>query len=432
MPTPPSFSTAVRFWLKLGFISFGGPTGQIAIMHEELVVRRRWIGEERFLHALSYCMLLPGPEAQQLATYIGWLLHGTRGGIAAGCLFVLPSVFVLIGLSWTYLTFGSVPLIASIFAGLKAAVVAIVAAAVIRIGQRALRHSVLVLVAAAAYLSLAFLQLPFPLVIALAGLFGFLGVQHWPEIFVAAPPHGHGHGATAVLHDSAPVHTTASAGHAARVLAVCGTLWLVPIGLLWMLGGGRNVFFQQALFFSKAAMVTFGGAYAVLPYIAQAGVETYGWLTAPQVIDGLGLAETTPGPLIMVVAFIAYVGGWTHATGLAPAVGGAIGALVATYFTFLPCFLWIFLGAPYIEMTRGNLRLHATLSAITAAVVGVVLNLAVYFARHVLFPGDPPVDWFAILIASVAFAGLWRRNWNVAAVIIVSAFVRAAVANVLG
>jgi len=412
---PPSFSAATLFWLKLGFISFGGPTGQIAIMHTELVDRRRWISEERFLHALNYCMLLPGPEAQQLAVYVGWLLHGTLGGIVAGTLFVLPSVFVLIILSWGYMTYGSLPVVAGLLGGLKATVVAIVVAAVLRIGRRALKNRAMQGIAAAAFVGLYVFQLPFPLIIAAAGMVGFIGGRARPALFATLEEHAGGHDPT--HGELQPAHTRPSTARAAKVLVVCLALWIVPIAALWTARGGTDVFVQQALFFSKAAMVTFGGAYAVLPYIAQAGVETYGWLSATQVIDGLGLAETTPGPLIMVVAFIAYLGAWTHATGMSPAIAGICGALVATYFTFLPCFLWIFLGAPYIEQTRGNLLLRATLSAITAAVVGVVLNLAVYFARHVLFPGSPPVDVVALVIASVAFVGLWRYGWNVVYVI---------------
>ncbi len=411
----PSFREAFFFWLKLGFISFGGPTGQIAIMHEELVERRGWISEGRFLHALNYCMLLPGPEAQQLATYVGWLLHGTWGGIVAGSLFVLPSVFVLTGLSWVYMAYGSVAVITALLAGLKATVLAIVAAAVIRIGQRALQNQVMIAIAAAAFVGLFVFHLPFPLLIAGAGALGLLGGHYWPQVFAVMK--GHGGGASAKGSEQPPLHTRPNTKRAFAVLGVCLTLWLSPIALLWVFRGESDVFFQQAVFFSKAAMVTIGGAYAVLPYIAQAGVETYGWLTAPQMIDGLGLAEPTPGPLIMVVAFIAYVGGWTKASGMSPQLAGVVGALVATYFTFLPCFLWIFLGAPYIEQTRGNVALRAALSTITAAVVGVVLNLAVYFGAHVLFPPAGGIDLVALAIASVAFLGLWRRGWNVLAVV---------------
>jgi chromate transporter len=414
----PSFWEAFRFWVKLGFISFGGPTGQIAIMHTELVERRRWISEERFLHALNYCMLLPGPEAQQLCIYVGWLLHRTWGGIVAGALFVIPSIFVLITLSWLYMAFGTVPAVAALFYGLKAAVLAIVAAAVIRIGQRALKNEVMASLAGLAFIGLYFLKLPFPVIILGAGIIGFGGGKMWPEKFSVIKGHGGDGGASIADDEPSAEHTRPSRAWAAKVLAVCLTLWIGPLGALALWHGTTHVFFQQALFFSKAAMVTFGGAYAVLPYIAQAGVETYHWLQPGQMIDGLGLAETTPGPLIMVVAFVAYVGAWTQAGSLSPAVAGIIGALVATYFTFLPCFLWIFLGAPYIEQTRGNVRLSATLSAITAAVVGVVLNLAVFFGQHVLFPQPWRIDPVAAALAAVAFIGLSRLKWDVLYVVL--------------
>jgi len=414
----PCFREALRFWLKLGFISFGGPTGQIAIMHAELVERRRWISEERFLHALNYCMLLPGPEAQQLCIYVGWLLHGTWGGIVAGTFFVIPSIFVLITLSWLYMTFGTLAAVAALFYGLKAAVLAIVAAAVIRIGQRALKNEVMASLAGLAFVGLHVLKIPFPVIIVSAGVIGFFGGKFWPGKFYVIK--GHGDGGGALISDDHPPaeHTLPSGVRAAKVLAVCLTLWSVPLLTLAWWQEGEPVFFQQAVFFSKAAMVTFGGAYAVLPYIAQAAVETYHWLQPGQMIDGLGLAETTPGPLIMVVAFVAYVGAWTQASGMSPAVAGLLGALVATYFTFLPCFLWIFLGAPYIEQTRGNVRLSATLSAITAAVVGVVLNLAVFFGEHVLFPQPWRIDLVAATLAAVAFIGLWRLKWEVLYVVL--------------
>jgi len=414
----PSFQEAFRFWLKLGFISFGGPTGQIAIMHTELVERRRWISEERFLHALNYCMLLPGPEAQQLCIYVGWLLHGTWGGIVAGAFFVIPSIFVLITLSWLYMAFGTLAAVAALFYGLKAAVLAIVAAAVIRIGQRALKNEVMASLAGLAFVGLHFLKIPFPVIIISAGVIGFFGGRFRPGKFYVIG--GHDDSGSALISDEHPPaqHTLPSGAHAAKVLVVCLTLWIGPLLTLAQWQEGGRVFFQQAVFFSKAAMVTFGGAYAVLPYIAQAGVETYHWLQPGQMIDGLGLAETTPGPLIMVVAFVAYVGAWTRASGMSPALAGLIGALVATYFTFLPCFLWIFLGAPYIEQTHGNVRLSATLSAITAAVVGVVLNLAVFFGEHVLFPQPWRIDLVATTLAAVAFIGLWRLKWDVLYVVL--------------
>lgn len=420
---PPTFREAFHFWVKLGFISFGGPTGQIAIMHTELVERKRWISEERFLHALNYCMLLPGPEAQQLAIYIGWLLHRTWGGIVAGAFFVIPSIFILIGLSWIYVTFGTLPAIAALFYGLKAAVLAIVAWAVIRIGQKALKNVVMFSLAVAAFVGLYFLKIPFPAVILSAGLIGLVGGKLLPNKFYVIKGHGEGK-ATVISDDHPPAeHTLPTLARMMRVLAVCLALWIGPLVLLGLWRGWSDVFFEEGLFFSKAAMVTFGGAYAVLPYIAQAGVETYHWLQPGQMIDGLGLAETTPGPLIMVVAFIGYLGAWTKAAAFSPAIAGIIGGLVATYFTFLPCFLWIFLGAPYIEQTRGNIQLTAALSAITAAVVGVVLNLAVYFGEHVLFPGTPPFDFVALSLAVMAFIALWKFKSDIVYVIMGGAVV---------
>jgi chromate transporter len=415
----PSFAEALRFWLKLGFISFGGPTGQIAIMHTELVERRRWISEPRFLHALNYCMLLPGPEATQLATYVGWLLHRTPGGLVAGLLFVLPSVFILLGLSYVYVAFGSVPAVAALFYGLKPAVLAIVAAATIRIGRRALRHPLMHVVAAGAFLALFVLRLPFPLVIASAGVIGLIGARLRPEIFTAAAVHG-GTG-SAVISDTSPLpaHTRPSTVRALRVLALSLAFWLLPLAGLAAWRGASDVLFREAVFFSKAAMVTFGGAYAVLPYVSQQAVETHGWLTTDQMIDGLGLAETTPGPLIMVLQFVGFMAGWHHATDLGLA-GAVLGGLTATYFTFMPCFLWIFLGAPYIEHSRGNRLLAGALSAITAAVVGVVLNLAVWFAVPVLVPGGR-LDVFALVVAVAAFVALQRLRWDIVPVVFAAA-----------
>jgi chromate transporter len=418
-PRPPTFKEALRFWVKLGFISFGGPTGQIAIMHTELVERKQWISEERFLHALNYCMLLPGPEAQQLAIYIGWLLHRTWGGIVAGTLFVIPSFFILIGLSWIYISFGTTPVISALFYGLKAAVLAIVAAAVIRIGQKALKNEVMVSLASIAFVSIYFLNVPFPIIILSTGLIGFAGGRLWPEKFYIIKQHGDSPGSTVISDDGPSAeHTRPSLAHTMKVLSVCLALWIGPLMLLALWRGPSDVFFQQGAFFSKAAMVTFGGAYAVLPYIAQAGVERYHWLQPGQMIDGLGLAETTPGPLIMVVTFVGYVGAWTKAVGLSPEVAAVLGGFIATYFTFLPCFLWIFLGAPYIEQTRGHIQLTAALSAITAAVVGVVLNLAVFFGEHVLFPATASFDWAAFILAVVAFFGLWKFEWDVLYVVL--------------
>jgi chromate transporter len=407
MSAHPTFREALRFWLKLGFISFGGPTGQIAIMHTELVERKKWIGEQRFLHALNYCMLLPGPEATQLATYCGWLLHRTWGGIAAGALFVLPSAVMLWALSWVYAAYGAVPWIAAIFYGLKPAVTAIVAVAVIRIGERALKNFVMWGVAVAAFGAIVVLRLPFPVIIAGAAAIGWLGGKFWPELFPAAAGHGAAASGT-VIDDShaSPLHTQPSWTRAAKVLGVSLALWWAPVvGAGWS-QGWSGVLAREGVFFSKAAMVTFGGAYAVLPYVGQQAVEHYDWLTAPQMLDGLGLAETTPGPLIMVVQFVGFLGGWNQHGALSPLAMATLGAALTTWTTFVPCFLWIFLGAPHIEQLRGNVRLGSTLTAVTAAVVGVVLNLAVWFGMHTFAPHAGVVDWFAIAVGAAAFVAM--------------------------
>ena len=406
----PTFREALRFWLKLGFISFGGPTGQIAIMHTELVEKRKWIGEQRFLHALNYCMLLPGPEATQLATYCGWLLHRTWGGIAAGALFVLPSAVLLWALSWVYAAYGAVPWIAAIFYGLKPAVTAIVAAAVIRIGQRALKNGVMGGVAAAAFGAIFFLHAPFPAIVAGAALVGWLGGKVLPEKFPAAAGHGAADSGTVIddSHDS-PRHTQPSLARAGKVLAVCLALWWAPVFLAGAWQGWDGVLAREGIFFSKAAMVTFGGAYAVLPYVGQQAVENYHWLAAPQMLDGLGLAETTPGPLIMVVQFVGFLGGWTQPGALGPLAMATLCAAMTTWTTFVPCFLWIFLGAPHIEQLRGNARLGRTLTTVTAAVVGVVLNLAVWFGLHVFLPRGAAagvIDWFAVAVGAAAFVAM--------------------------
>ena len=410
-PGPVSLAEAFRFWLKLGFISFGGPTGQIAIMHQELVERRHWISENRFLHALNYCMLLPGPEAQQLATYIGWLMHRTWGGIVAGGLFILPSVFVLIALSWIYVTWGNVPVIAGIFYGIKPAVTAIVVAAAHRIGSRALRHPALWAIAAAAFVAIFALRLPFPAIIAAAGVVGYLGGRYAPHVFAA----GGGHGAAkasygpALIDDGTPVppHAVFSWRKFWSYAAAGAALWVLVLGTLALAGGWHGTLTQMGWFFTKAALVTFGGAYAVLPYVFQGAVEHHGWLTAPQMIDGLALGETTPGPLIMVVAFVGFLG------------AGVAGALVATYFTFLPSFVFIFMGAPFIETTHGNLKFSAPLTGITAAVVGVILNLALFFAWHVLWPlgADGPFDGVSAAIGAAALVALFRFKAGVMPVI---------------
>jgi chromate transporter len=377
-PDRVSFADALRFWLQLGFISFGGPAGQIAIMHSELVERRRWISEKRFLHALNYCMLLPGPEAQQLATYIGWLLHRTGGGIVAGALFVLPSLFILIALSWIYLRFGDVPLVAGIFYGIKPAVTALVLHAAHRIGSRALKNRWLWGIAALAFVAIFAFDTPFPAIVVAAALIGHFGAKRAPQVFALGG--GHGNGATgygpALIDDDTPTppHARFSRGRLAAVLAAGALLWLLPMAALLASSGSTGTLTQMGAFFTKAALVTFGGAYAVLPYVYQGAVEHFHWLTGPQMIDGLALGETTPGPLIMVVAFVGFVG------------AGVAGAVVATWFTFLPSFVFILAGGPLVEATHGKLGFTAPLSAITAAVVGVVVNLALFFAYHVLWP----------------------------------------------
>ena len=418
----PTFREALRFWLKLGFISFGGPAGQIAIMHAELVEKRRWISEARFLHALNYCMLLPGPEATQLATYIGWLLHRTRGGIVAGALFVLPSAVILWVLSFIYVSFGTIPWIAAVFYGLKPAVVAIVAAAVIRIGKRALKNECLWSIAGLSFVAFYFFNAPFPLILATAGLIGFLGGRWWPAKFILTT-HNDSKSTDecdAVLDDASesPAHTAPSLARALKVTAVSLALWWIPVLLLALWLGSSHTLVRQGIFFSKAAMVTFGGAYAVLPYVSQQAVESQGWLTTPQMLDGLGLAETTPGPLIMVLQFVGFVGAWQHPGHLPPLVAATLGAAITTWTTFVPCFLWIFLGAPHIEQMRRNAGISSTLSAVTAAVVGVVLNLAVWFGVHVLFPASGPIDWFAATVSLSAFVGIIRWKWGVIPVIL--------------
>ena len=418
----PSFAEAFRFWLKLGFISFGGPAGQIAIMQTELVERRRWISQARFLHALNYCMLLPGPEAQQLAIYIGWLLHRTAGGIVAGALFVIPSIFVLWALSYVYAAYGSVPWIAAIFYGLKPVVVAIVIAAVIRIGRKALRNEVLWTIAAAAFAAIFFGGVSFPLIIVGAGVIGFVGGKFWPAKFdvVSAPnKSANPDSPRSVIDDEqeAPEHTRPSLRRAALVTSIWLLVWGAPVVLAVLFLGKDHTVFKEGIFFSKAAVVTFGGAYAVLPYVAQRAVDHFHWLKPGQMMDGLGLAETTPGPLIMVLQFVGFMGGWSQPGRLNPVVAATLGALVTTWVTFTPCFLWVFLGGPHIEQLRGNRRIGMTLSAVTAAVVGVILNLAVWFALHVIFPKEG-IDWFAIVLGLAALIAMVRWKLGVIPVVL--------------
>ncbi len=432
----PSFREALRFWTKLGFISFGGPAGQIAIMQHELVERKRWIGQERFLHALNYCMLLPGPEAQQLAIYCGWLLHRTWGGIVAGTLFVLPGALVIWALSWLYVSHGDVSWVAAIFNGLKPAVVAIVAAAVLRIGSKALKTPALWATAAAAFLAIFALGVGFPYIVAGAALLGWAGHRVRPAWFPVGGGHGssktHGGGAAAVsapraaIDDAAAAHDAVapSWGRALKVTAVCGALWAAPIVAAGLAFGWGSTLVAQGAFFSKAAMVTFGGAYAVLPYVAQEAVATHGWLTGPEMLAGLAFAETTPGPLILVLQHVGFLGGWATAAdyGLSPLLAATLCAAMTTWTTFVPCFLWIFLGAPHIERLRGQAGLGAALSAVTAAVVGVILNLAVWFGWQVWRPvggaGEAAAwNWFAVAVSVLAFVALHRFKANLIAVI---------------
>jgi chromate transporter len=423
--SPVGFWQAFRFWLKLGFISFGGPAGQIAIMHEELVDRRRWISEKRFLHALNYCMVLPGPEAQQLATYIGWLMHRTVGGIVAGTLFVLPSLVILILLSWLYVAFGHVPLVEGVFYGIKPAVTAVVAHAAWRIGSRTLRNGWLWAIAAAAFVAIFALRVPFPAIIAAAALVGFVGGRVAPSRFQTGGGHDTARSSTgaALIDDDtpAPAHARFAWPRLIGVLSVGALLWLVPMGLLTAVYGADHTLTQMGLFFTSAALLTFGGAYAVLPYVYEGAVTHYGWVTPAQMIDGLALGETTPGPLIMIVAFVGFVGGYVKAL-FGPDqlfLAGTVAAVLVTWFMFLPSFLFILAGGPLVESTRGELRLTAPLTAITAAVVGVILNLALFFAYHVFWPkglaGD--IDWIAVSIALAAGFALFAFKRHVIEVI---------------
>ena len=436
-PAPPasvSLWEAFRYWLKLGFISFGGPAGQISMMHTELVERRRWISEHRFLHALNYTMVLPGPEAQQLATYIGWLMHGTRGGIIAGVLFVLPSLFILIALTWIYLAYGDVPVVAGILYGIKPAVTAIVVFAAYRIGSRALRNGVLWAMAATAFVAIFALHIPFPYIVLAAGVIGYLGGRIAPDKFKVGGGHGAGNKSfgPALIDDDTPApNWTRFSRRSTLIHIISGfVIWFVLEGFLYLTYGWQGPLTQMSWFFTKAALVTFGGAYAVLPYVYQGGVEHYGWLSGTQMIDGLALGETTPGPLIMVVAFVGFVGGWTKEI-FGPdslVLAGIAGATVATVFTFLPSFLFILVGGPAVEATRHDMKFTAPLTGITAAVVGVVLNLAVFFAWHVLWPDATEVtpfagrfEWFSLLITIAAFIALWRYKIGIITVIGTSA-----------
>ena len=437
-PAAISFREAFAYWLRLGFISFGGPAGQIAIMHQELVERRRWISEGRFLHALNYCMLLPGPEAQQLATYIGWLMHGAKGGIVAGALFVLPSLFILIALSWIYMAYGNVPIVAGVLYGIKPAVTAIVLFAAWRIGSRALKGAPLWAIAAAAFIAIFFFDVPFPLIVLGAAVIGYIGGQIAPEQFRSGGAHGSakkGYGA-ALIDDTTPPPPWArfARGRFMRYTAIGLAIWAVAMGALVGVYGWESTLAQIGWFFTKAALLTFGGAYAVLPYVFQGGVEHYQWLTAPQMIDGLALGETTPGPLIMVVTFVGFVGAWTKQV-FGPEsllLAGVAGAMIATFFTFLPSFLFILIGGPVVEGTHGEIKFTAPLTGITAAVVGVILNLAMFFAYHVLWPKGFTMpfavatlfagfEWFAAIIGIAAVIALFRYKVGVIKLILACA-----------
>ena len=406
-PPVPSFVEALCFWWKLGWISFGGPAGQIAIMHKEIVERRRWLSEEHFLHALNFCMLLPGPEAQQLATYLGWRLHGARGGIVAGALFVLPSVFILLGLSWLFMAGGDVVWVAGIFYGLIPAVIAIVISAVKRIGGKALKSPSLWAVAVMAFIAIFFLKISFVLIILAAALTGFLGGKWFPKQFPAGKGHGKS-GAQEAPCVVLPAAARASLGRTVLISVICLTLWWVPVLGAGMLLGWQGIHFQEGLFFSKAALVTFGGAYAVLPYVSQMAVGHFGWLSQRQMMAGLGLAETTPGPLIMVLQFVGFVAAWQNPGDMPPLAAATLGALITTWVTFLPCFLFVFLGAPYVQCLHERPALASTLTAITAAVVGVILNLAIWFAWHALRPGEGVFDYFVAAVAAGAWLAMER------------------------
>lgn len=422
-----SFREAIKVWARVAALSFGGPAAQIAVMHRILVEEKRWIGEARFLHALNYCMLLPGPEAQQLATYIGWLMHRTRGGLIAGGLFILPGILAIMALSWIYALFGKVGIVSALFLGLKAAVLAIVLEAVVRIGKRALKNWVMLGLAAAAFVAIFFFKVPFPIIVLTAGLIGYAGGRSEVAQFQVGGGQGASEGgltdADSLLGEDVPVHARPTFNGVLRSAAIWLALWLIPVIALLATVGSGDVFGQIAVFFSKMAMVTFGGAYAVLAYVAQQAVENYSWLKPGEMLDGLGMAETTPGPLIMVLQFVGFMAAFRDPGALPPLVAGTLGGLLATWVTFTPCFLWIFVGAPFIEVLRGNNALSGALSAITAAVVGVILNLAIWFAIHSIFaevyavargplrfdaPMPSSVNIWALLLSAAAIVAMFR------------------------
>lgn len=439
IPLAPSFKEAFWYWLKLGFISFGGPAGQIAIMHHDLVEKKRWISEKRFLHALNYCMVLPGPEAQQLATYIGWLMHRTWGGILAGCLFVLPSLFILMALTLIYLKFGNQPVVAGVLYGIKPAIVAIVLFAAYRIGSRALKNKWLWLISLAAFIAIAVFKLPFPFIVLLAALVGYIGSRYSPNTFNGNSGHQvlQKSDGKAVIDDHTPTpdHAKFSFVSLLKILAVGLVLWIASMSLLFVIVGWDATLTQMGWFFTKAALLTFGGAYAVLPYVYQGAVEHYHWLSSTQMMDGLALGETTPGPLIIIVAFVGFVGGYTQQIFGSESVllSGIIAATVVTFFTFLPSFIFILMGGPFIESTQGNLKLTAPLTAITAAVVGVILSLALFFAMHIFVPNELPIflqktaginiDWLSLVLAVVAFIGLYHFKISIIKLISICALI---------
>ena len=433
-----SFAEAIKVWARVAALSFGGPAGQIAMMHRILVEEKRWLGERRFLHALNYCMLLPGPEAQQLAIYIGWLMHGTAGGLVAGVLFVLPGFLAIMALSILYALLGGVGLVSALFFGLKAAVLVIVLQAVVRVGRRSLKNPLMIGIAAAAFVAIFAFDIPFPLIILVAALVGFIGGRAGIPAFLVGGGHGAAAGqevldADSLLGEGTPHHARPNLAWSLKISGLLAALWAAPVLGLGFLLGWNNVFSEIAVFFSKMAVVTFGGAYAVLAYVAQEAVETYGWLRPGEMLDGLGMAETTPGPLIIVTQFVGFMGAFRGAEGLSPLLAGVLGGLLTTWVTFTPCFLWIFLGAPFVEALRGAKALNAALAAITAAVVGVILNLAIWFGLHVLFrdvrevsgwglsldmPVVATVNWASLILTLAAAMAVFRFKLGVIPVLL--------------
>ena len=423
-PAPPSFREALLVWLKVGLLSFGGPAGQIAMMHRELVEKRRWVSDRRFLHALNYCMLLPGPEAQQLAVYTGWLLHKTRGGVVAGALFVLPGAVLMWAISCTYVLFGKLPWLEAVFYGLKAAVMAVVCAAVWRIGKKVLKQPAMWAISAASFVAIFGFGVPFPVIVLTALAIGLFAGRRYPEIFGA----GGGHGGMAaddsdshvISDNSNPLAAPTLAGTSAKVAFWC-LIWMAPLAACAVWLGTDHVLTREGAFFSKAALITFGGAYAVLPYVAQQAVEVQGWLTPSQMMDGLALAETTPGPLILVLQFVGFLGGWHAPGGIPPLVTATLAAAITSWCTFVPGYLFIFAGAPFIERTRGDLRFHTALSVVTAAVVGVILNLAVWFAWHVIAPTPGRFDLIPLVLAALFLFLIQNRKWGMISIVFIGA-----------